>query len=92
MTKHISAVIHRNQKVTKYPPNNQKKPNMFMIALTKDGEFLVSLQGLLSGEGEVKPAGSCQVDLHGASKDLHIGRSPLNSLSTHLHPHACHHH
>lgn len=45
---------------------------MLKIALTKDREFLVSLKGFLSGERKVKPTCPCQVDLHGATKDLHI--------------------
>lgn len=63
-----------------------------VAALTKDGQLLVSLEGLFSGEGKVKPARSRQVYLHGATKHFHIGRSPLNGLRAHLHTHACHHH
>lgn len=63
-----------------------------VCTLTEYGQLLVCLQGLLPGEGDIKPAGSGQVYLHGAAKDLHIGWSPLDGLSAHLHPHARHHH
>lgn len=63
-----------------------------MWSLTEDGELLVGLQGLLSGEGEVEPAGSRQVDLHGAAEDLQVGGCTLDGLTAQLHPHACHHH
>lgn len=63
-----------------------------VVALTKDGELLVGLQSLLSGEGEVEPARPRQVYLHGATKHFHIGRSPLDGLSANLHSHARHHH
>lgn len=66
--------------------------NILNIALTKDRQLLVSLQGFLPGERKVKPPCPCQVDLHGATKDLHIWRCPFNSLTSHLHPHARHDH
>lgn len=61
-------------------------------SLTEDGEFLVSLQGLLPGEGEVEPAGAGHVELHGAAEDLQVGGSSLDGLGADLDPHACHHH
>lgn len=66
--------------------------NILNIGLTKDRQLLVSLQSFLSGERKVKPPCPCQVDLHGATKDLHIRRCSLNSLTSHLHPHARHDH
>ena len=62
------------------------------LSLTEDAELLVGLQGLLPGEGEIEPAGSRQVDLHGAAKDLQVGGRALDGLAAQLHPHARHHH
>ena len=61
-------------------------------SLTEDAELLVGLQGLLPGEGEIEPAGSRQVDLHGAAEDLQVGGRTLDGLAAQLHPHARHHH
>lgn len=61
-------------------------------SLTEDGELLVSLQGLLPGEGEVEPAGAGHVELHGAAEDLQVGGSSLDGLGADLDPHARHHH
>lgn len=41
-------------------------------SLTEEVQLLVSLQGFLSGEGEVKPAGTAQIELHGPAKDLDV--------------------
>ena len=61
-------------------------------SLTEDAELLVGLQGLLPGEWEIEPAGSRQVDLHRAAKDLQVGGRTLDGLAAQLHPHARHHH
>lgn len=41
-------------------------------SLTEEVQLLVSLQGFLSGKGEVKPAGTAQIELHGPAKDLDV--------------------
>lgn len=60
--------------------------------LTEEVQFFVGLQGFLSGEGEVKPAGATQVELHGPAENLNVRWSPFNGLGPDLDPHACHHH
>lgn len=59
---------------------------------TENGELLVSLQGLFSCEGQIKPARASQVHLHCAPEDLNVWWSSFYGLSTNLHPHARHHH
>lgn len=60
--------------------------------LTEDGELLVSLQGFLASEREVKPTSPGHVQLHGAAKDLQVGRCSLYGLCANLDPHASHYH
>lgn len=71
---------------------NKYKNTIHEKVFTENGELLISLQGLLSCEGQIEPAGTSQVHLHCAPEDLNVRWRSFYGLSTNLHPHSSHHH